>query len=87
METTGDPRFLGDPHVRALLSDPGGTATPGHCGVLVLPSALSTSSAPANTVLSRLYHTARTLAVYADTLPVLVIGGRSSLELLLTARL
>jgi hypothetical protein len=30
VETTGPPRFLGNPRVRALLFDPGGTETPGH---------------------------------------------------------
>ncbi len=37
METTGPPKFLGDPCVRALFSDPGGTFAPSHavrrCGL------------------------------------------------------
>jgi len=37
----------GEPHcVHALLSDPGGTSTPGHLGASVLPSAIVTTSAP-----------------------------------------
>jgi hypothetical protein len=57
--------------MRALLSDPGGTSALGHCCALVLPSALPTASAPTRTVISRLNHTARMLAVYAsqDGLP------------------
>ena len=40
METTGPPKFLGDPYVRALFSDPGGTFAPGptarRCGLPLL---------------------------------------------------
>ena len=43
----GPPRFLGDLRERALLSDPGGTTTPGHCGVVTRPSVVLTTSAPA----------------------------------------
>ena len=45
-ETAGSPRFLGNPCARALLSDPGGTLRPGHCGFRVLSSARRTSSTP-----------------------------------------
>jgi hypothetical protein len=38
----------------------------GHCCASVLPSALPTASAPTRTVISRLNHTARMLAVYAS---------------------
>ncbi len=65
-ETTGSPRFLGNHCMRALLSDPGGTSALGHCCASVLPSALPTASAPTRTVISRLNHTARMLAVYAS---------------------
>ena len=34
--------------MHALLSDPGGTGTPGHFGVAMLPSASGTASAPTN---------------------------------------
>ena len=66
METIGPPKFLGDPYVRALFSDPGGTFAPGPYGAPVRPSAFSTASAPAFTVLSRLNGTAHTSAVYAS---------------------
>jgi hypothetical protein len=51
-ETTRPPRFLENPPVHALLSDPGGTAVSGHSGpallldAAMLPSAFSTTSAP-----------------------------------------
>ena len=51
---------------RALLFDPGGTVARGHCCASMLPSAISTASAPAKTLISRLNHTARSLAVYAS---------------------
>ena len=63
---TGPPRFLGDPHARALLSDPDGTSAPGQCGASMLPSAFGTASAPAVSVLTGLNHTARAFAVYAS---------------------
>ena len=66
VETTGPPRFLGDPHARALLSDPDGTFAPGQCGASMLPSAFRTASAPAVSVLTGLNHTARAFAVYAS---------------------
>ena len=47
LETAGPPRFLGDPHARALLSDPDGTSAPGQYDASVLPSAFRTASAPA----------------------------------------
>ena len=50
----------------ALLFDPGGTFTPGQCGVSVLPSAILTASAPTITLLSGLNHTAYPLPVYAS---------------------
>jgi hypothetical protein len=62
----------GEPHYeRALLFDSGGTSALGHYHALMLPSAFSTASAPARTVISELNHTARSLAVYAsqDGLP------------------
>ena len=60
------PSSWGDPYVRALFSDPGGTFAPGHYDASVRPSVFSTTSAPAFTVLSRLHHTAHTSAVYAS---------------------
>ena len=62
----------GGPHYeRALLFDPGGTSALGHCRASMLPSAISTASAPTITIISGLNHTARSLAVYAsqDGLP------------------
>jgi hypothetical protein len=47
METIGPLKFLGNPCVRALFSDPGGTFAPGPCGASVRPSAFGTASAPA----------------------------------------
>ena len=46
-ETARSPKFLGTPWLRALLFDPGGTAALGLYSASVLPSALSTASAPA----------------------------------------
>ena len=45
-ETTGPPRFLEDPYVRALLFDPGGTSVLGHCRTSVLSSAFGMTSTP-----------------------------------------
>ena len=57
----------GGPHYkRALLFDPGGTSALGHYRASMSPSAFSTASAPARTVISGLNHTARSLAVYAS---------------------
>ncbi len=50
----------------AVLSDPGGTSAPGHCGASVLPSVFKRTSAPALIALSRLSDTACRLAVYAS---------------------
>jgi len=52
--------------MHALLSDPGGTSSPGHFDDLVLPSAEITTSAPTVVIISRLYHTACMLPVYAS---------------------
>ena len=54
--------------MHALLSDPGEIARQALHGVLMLPSANLTASAPANSNLSGLNHTAYTLAVYASQL-------------------
>jgi hypothetical protein len=56
----------GPQYERALLFDPGGTSARGHCCASMLPSAISTASAPARTIISRLNHTARSLVVYAS---------------------
>ena len=57
----------GEPtYERALLFDPGGTSALGRYCALMLPSAFSTASAPARTVISGLNHTARPFAVYAS---------------------
>ncbi len=52
--------------MHALLSDPGGTSAPGHCGASVLPSGYWTTSAPTTNLISGLNHTAYMLAVYAS---------------------
>lgn len=62
----GLPGSSGTPCAHALFSDPGGTSAPGHSSASVLPSALSTASAPTINPLSGLHHTAWTLAVYAS---------------------
>jgi hypothetical protein len=51
---------------RALLFDPGGTSALDRYRASMLPSAFSTASAPARTVISELNHTAQSLAVYAS---------------------
>jgi hypothetical protein len=51
---------------RALFSDPGGTTTPGHRGVVTRPSVVWTTSAPTMMSISGLNGTARSLAVYAS---------------------
>ena len=57
----------GDPLcAHALLFDPGGTSASGLLNASVLPSATTTASAP-TTPLSRLNHTACSLAVYASS--------------------
>jgi len=56
----------GPQYERALLFDPGGTSARGHCCASMLPSAISTASAPTKTIISRLNHTARSLVVYAS---------------------
>src|SRR5512132_3123187 len=68
---SGPPRFLGNPPMHALLSDPGGTAATGQSGIAllvasVLPSAGSMASAPTRSSLSGLNPTAYMLAVYAS---------------------
>ncbi len=62
---TRPPRFLGDPCVRAPLFDPGGPSTPGLCRAndAAFRSEYDVGSAR---LLSRLYHAARTLPVYAS---------------------
>ena len=65
-ETSGPPRFLGDPRVRAPFSDPDGASAPDPLGASVVPSTFLTVSASAMFSLSGLHHAARTLAVYAS---------------------
>lgn len=62
----GLPGSWGAPCTRALFSDPGGTPGPGRYGPTARPSAISTASAPTDSVLTRLNHTACVLAVYAS---------------------
>jgi hypothetical protein len=45
---------------------PAGPRVPGHCGIATRPSVSLTTSAPANSTLSGLNRTARSLAVYAS---------------------
>ena len=45
-ERMSPPRFLGDPCIHALLSDPGGVAASGHSIQSLLPSAIPKTSAP-----------------------------------------
>ncbi len=52
--------------VHATFLDPGGTFTPGHCGVSVRPSALRTASASTKRVISGLTTAACTLPMYAS---------------------
>ena len=57
----------GGPHYeRALLFDPGGIFALGHYRASMLPSANTTASASAISIISGLNHTARSLAVYAS---------------------
>ena len=56
----------GPPCTRALLSDPGGSATPGHCGAVPSPGPLAETRLPRAWLLSGLHHTAHMLAVYAS---------------------
>jgi hypothetical protein len=71
MEASGPPRFLGNPCVHALVSDPGEPsrqtlqAMPA-LGAPVLPSAVYKASATTISKISGLYPTACTLAVYAS---------------------
>jgi len=51
---------------RAIALRPRRTVALGHCHASMLPSAFSTTSAPTRTVLSGLYHMARSLTVYAS---------------------
>lgn len=67
VETSGPPRFLGNPGVSMPRSStPVGPADPADLGTLMRPSELTTSSAPTSTSLSGLYHAACPLAVYAS---------------------
>ena len=57
----------GGPHYeRALLFDPGGIFALGRYRASMLPSAFTTASASAISIISGLNHTARSLAVYAS---------------------
>jgi hypothetical protein len=57
----------GGPHYeRAVLFDPGGTVALGHCRASVMSSAVLTTSTPTISKISRLNHTARSLAVCAS---------------------
>ena len=48
VETAGSPRFLGNPNVHMPCSStPAGPSAPGHYGETMLPSAVTTASAPA----------------------------------------
>jgi len=73
VEASGSPRFLGNPCVHALVSDPGGrwrralrTSHRLRSNATVLPSAQHTASATTTWVISGLHPTACTLAVYAS---------------------
>lgn len=67
METTGSPRFLGSPFAYAPCSKtPTGPGDEAVAAPRMVPSALTTASAPAWIIVSRLDHTARMLAVYAS---------------------
>jgi len=67
VETSGPPRFLGNPGVSMPRSStPVGPADPADLGTLMRPSELTTSSAPTSMSLSGLYHAACPLAVYAS---------------------
>jgi len=65
-ERQGPPRFLGNPLVRALVSDSGGSHLPCQGGMCMLPSVTATASAPTIYSISKLNVTARTFAVYAS---------------------
>ncbi len=66
VESTGSPKFLGSPHGSfAVLSDPGRPASPRPLRDGCAALASDTTKAPALCV-SRLYHTASELAVYAS---------------------
>ena len=66
------PRFLADPHVRALLFDPGGTDAPGHRALCPTYRRFGVAFrfcddvGSHDSLLSGLNHTARALAVYAS---------------------
>ena len=83
-ERLSPPRFLDDPCVHALLTDPGGPPASSATMQLMLPSATCTASAP-HLNLSRLNHTACTPPVYASqlgSLPVhATLGSDGSLAL------
>ena len=65
VERTRPPRFLDDPCVHAPLFDPGGPPSQATTGPAMWSSAKLTTSTPHRT-LSRLYHAACTLSVYAS---------------------
>ena len=65
VEKTRYPKFLDDPCVHAPLFDPGGPPSQAITGPVVWSSAKLTTSTPHRT-LSRLYHAACTLSVYAS---------------------
>jgi len=71
-EATRSPRFLADPRIRAVFFDPGGTAAPGHRALCPTHRRFGVAFRTYDDVgshdslLSRLNHTARILAVYAS---------------------
>ena len=64
-ECMGSPRFLGNPRALATLSDPGEASRARPFGAQVLPPP-SKRRWPSQLVISRLYHAALALAVYAS---------------------
>ena len=66
LETSGPPRFLGNPCARAPLCDPGVVPAWLALQTVMLPSARPTASARHKTRISGLYHAAHALAVYAS---------------------
>ena len=76
----GSPRFLGNPSPEhALLFDPGGPDTSGHCDAPDI--AFRSLDGVGSTIshISRLYHTACSLAVYASRLGLLRFEHRARL--------
>ncbi len=68
VERTRPPRFLGNPCVHAPLLDPDGPPTPGHHGVSNAAFRSLNDVGSASISLTRLYHAACTLPVYASQL-------------------